>query len=107
MGEQGPVEIIAVQRSGNKNFRIGVAEMQGWRDAHEDSHFVGLNNSHGAFGVLDGHKGKRTAIGGAEMLKKKLLSCTAECGKELPADGSLKKVFEQVDESLREQEVQD
>jgi len=101
------VDVIAVQRSGNENFRVGVADMQGWRCAHEDSHFIGLNNCQGAFGVLDGHGGHKAAFEGSEMLKKKLLNCMAKCDRDLPANGTLEKAFQNVDESLRKQEVQE
>ena len=64
-----PVELIRVQRGGGASWRGAVAEMQGWRNSHEDAHFMvdqadAERKSAGSaggdaafFGVLDGHGG--------------------------------------------------
>jgi len=61
-----PVELIRVQRGGGADWRGAVAEMQGWRADHEDSHFMRDGGGEGAggysvFGVLDGHGGCEAA----------------------------------------------
>jgi len=101
-----PMELIAVQRSGNVHYRVAVADTQGRRRAHEDSHFVALQDGDGAFGVLDGHGGDEAAIEGAELLKENLLTSTVESGKGLPGAQSLRKIFERVDDELSTRRVQ-
>ena len=67
-----PVKLVHVQRRDGRYWRGAAAEMQGWRNSHEDAHFMldaadcrhagraaGGAADEGAsfFGVLDGHGG--------------------------------------------------
>lgn len=72
MGHQlsSAVELIQVQRAGNKFFRMGVADMQGWRVGHEDGHDICLESTLGSFWVLDGHGGASCAQHCAPKLAK-------------------------------------
>ena len=50
-------ESVVAHRFERANFRVGLAEMNGWRNAMEDAHVVFLQDSWGFFGILDGHGG--------------------------------------------------
>merc|ERR1719161_1111939 len=56
-----PVDLIRVQRSGNKFYRTAAVEMQGWRLGHEDGHSMLSEAGRGSFWVLDGHGGDSCA----------------------------------------------
>jgi len=59
MGQTLPkaVEAIVVKRRGGDAFRVGFAEMNGWRKNMEDAHIIHCRDSWGFFGVFDGHGG--------------------------------------------------
>ena len=52
-----PISCTVLERHGDKHFRVGVAEMNGWRNSMEDAHVVHMADGEGYFGVLDGHGG--------------------------------------------------
>lgn len=61
-----PISSQLLQRKGNKNFKVGSAEMQGYRMTMEDTHCVAPSLSEkwpevGLFGVFDGHAGERAS----------------------------------------------
>lgn len=63
-----PVELIHVERHGSTNYRCAVAQMQGWRSGHEDSHLMSCSGIGGSFWVLDGHGGESAARLGSDLL---------------------------------------
>jgi len=63
-----PVCSTVLERQASKDFKVGLAEMNGWRSSMEDAHVVHLGDGEGYFGILDGH-------GGAD--------CSAWCAKRL------------------------
>jgi len=97
MGAQLPKPVCAtnLERHGSECFRVGVAEMNGWRTAMEDAHVVHLSGTTGYFGILDGH-------GGAE--------CSEWCAKRLhetlqtigvpPNDAAAKKMVLDIDQAF-------
>ena len=52
-----PVESIAVKRHSGEMFRVGIAEMNGWRSKMEDAHVIVSKDTWGFFGIFDGHGG--------------------------------------------------
>jgi len=48
---------VVVERSSGSLFRVGFAEMHGWRKGMEDAHAVVMKDTWGFFGVFDGHGG--------------------------------------------------
>lgn len=59
MGQGLPkaVTSVVLKRNGGKLFRVGFAEMNGWRASMEDAHVMFERDSWGFFGVFDGHGG--------------------------------------------------
>lgn len=59
MGQGLPkaVTSVVVKRLGGDAFRIGFAEMNGWRPSMEDAHVIIARDTWGFFGVFDGHGG--------------------------------------------------
>ena len=51
------VESVVIERHGHESFRVGVAEMNGWRNSMEDAHLVHMLQDWAFFGVFDGHSG--------------------------------------------------
>jgi len=51
------VECTVVERQSSAGFRVGVAEMNGWRNNMEDAHVIHIERNWGFFGVYDGHGG--------------------------------------------------
>jgi len=76
MGQGLPkaVESIVLERHGGPNFRVGLAEMNGWRPAMEDSHVIVARDSWGFFGVFDGHGGSQCSAFVAKRLTEELKS---------------------------------
>lgn len=52
-----PVTSIVVKRHRGAQFRVGFAEMNGWRKSMEDAHIIHCRDTWGFFGVFDGHGG--------------------------------------------------
>lgn len=92
-----PVELVRVQRSGSAAFKCAVAEMQGWRCSHEDSHAMRCDGSSADFWVLDGHRGDKAANFGAYAFPG-MFGPTVLGGGELPPDDEIREVFEAIDE---------
>ena len=44
-----PVEAVRIQRVRGPLFTGAVAEMQGWRDSHEDAHFMVQDDASGVY----------------------------------------------------------
>lgn len=66
------VETVVVERRSNDAFRVGVAEMNGWRMNMEDAHVIFTKASWGFFGVFDGHGGSACSSYIAERLQQEL-----------------------------------
>lgn len=75
-----PVTSMPVIRRGGQDFRVGLAEMNGWRPQMEDSHVIHMGDSWGFFGVLDGHGGSACSSWIARRIEEDLDN------KGLPAD---------------------
>ena len=56
-GLQRPVMVKIAERCGNDSFRVGSANVNGFRDSNEDAHLLMLRPDGGFFGVFDGHAG--------------------------------------------------
>lgn len=95
-----PVELTRVQRTGNASFRAAVAEMQGWRNGHEDAHDMCCNGDHGSFWVLDGHGGDASALHCAPKFGKTGGELLAK-NNGLPKDDAINDMFETVDADFR------
>eukprot|EP00930_Biecheleria_cincta_P073849 TRINITY_DN6111_c0_g4_i1.p1 TRINITY_DN6111_c0_g4~~TRINITY_DN6111_c0_g4_i1.p1 ORF type:complete len:589 (-),score=131.90 TRINITY_DN6111_c0_g4_i1:185-1951(-) len=63
------VESTVIDRHDAKQFRIGVCEMNGWRNNMEDAHVVITQPDWGYFAVLDGHGGDMCSAFCAAKLK--------------------------------------
>lgn len=74
MGQGMPkaVTSVVVKRWGSKPFRVGLAEMNGWRPSMEDAHVVVMHDAWGFFGVLDGHGGSQCSAYVASRLTEEL-----------------------------------
>jgi serine/threonine protein phosphatase PrpC len=72
-----PVELVHIQRTNGGLCRAAVAQMQGWRNSHEDAHFMQQEkDSWSHFGVLDGHGGTKAARLASAELPKRLFQAT-------------------------------
>ncbi|CAD7972158.1 unnamed protein product [Amoebophrya sp. A120] len=103
-----PIEVVRLQRQRGHLGSCAVAEMQGWRENHEDAHFFSQPDANGwaTFGVLDGHGGYRAARLAAEKLPAALKKATTKRkAKDGPCAKKLDEAFEEVDRELREELV--
>lgn len=75
-----PVTSVPIERRGGEHFRVGLAEMNGWRTKMEDSHVIHMGDRWGFFGVFDGHGGDECSRYIASRVKEELDS------KGLPAN---------------------
>ena len=57
-----PVLSTVLERHGSKSFRVGLAEMNGWRSSMEDAHIIHIEDEWGYFGILDGHGGEVSCL---------------------------------------------
>eukprot|EP00928_Gymnodinium_smaydae_P085406 TRINITY_DN6881_c0_g1_i2.p1 TRINITY_DN6881_c0_g1~~TRINITY_DN6881_c0_g1_i2.p1 ORF type:complete len:510 (-),score=115.05 TRINITY_DN6881_c0_g1_i2:1047-2576(-) len=75
-----PVESTVVERRFSKRFRMGVAELNGWRPNMEDAHLAHIHDDWAFFGVFDGHGGEACSKYVAERLEAELSSggCPAD-----------------------------
>lgn len=89
-----PVCATVLERKGSKSFRVGLAEMNGWRANMEDAHVMHLGDGWGYFGILDGHGGSECSTWCAQRLHEKLASdgCPAD-------DAAAKKMVLDVDQA--------
>mmetsp|Transcript_90915 Transcript_90915/g.266196 ORF Transcript_90915/g.266196 Transcript_90915/m.266196 type:complete len:622 (-) Transcript_90915:72-1937(-) len=63
---------VVVERHGGALFRIGFAEMNGWRKNMEDAHVIVMKDTWGFFGVFDGHGGDQCSNFVMQRLTKEL-----------------------------------
>lgn len=66
------VESIVVKRECANSFRVGLAEMNGWRPSMEDAHVIVMHPTWGFFAVLDGHGGSECSAFVAKRLTEEL-----------------------------------
>ena len=67
-----PVCSSVLERHGSKDFRVGIAEVNGWRTSMEDAHVIHLDQGEAYFGILDGHGGAECSAWCAQRLHEKL-----------------------------------
>lgn len=67
-----PVESGIIERQECRSFRVGVAEVNGWRNSMEDAHLIHTCVDWGFFGVFDGHGGDQCSTFVAKELKKEI-----------------------------------
>eukprot|EP01062_Namystynia_karyoxenos_P046639 TRINITY_DN34_c3_g1_i1.p1 TRINITY_DN34_c3_g1~~TRINITY_DN34_c3_g1_i1.p1 ORF type:complete len:551 (+),score=151.15 TRINITY_DN34_c3_g1_i1:110-1762(+) len=74
MGQGLPkaVESVIIERVAGTAFRVGMAEVNGWRVNMEDAHTVILRDNWGFFGVFDGHGGDQCSKFVAKRLTEEL-----------------------------------
>jgi len=90
-----PVTCTVLERHGTKHFRVGLAEMNGWRGSMEDAHVVHFGAGEAYFGILDGHGGDQCSGWCAERLHEFLGS------KGCPAnDAAAKKMLLDIDQEF-------
>jgi len=88
-----PVTSTIIEREGRHGFRVGVAEMNGWRNKMEDAHIIYMKEGWGFFGVFDGHGGDQCSKYVAKEIRAKLDEM-GECPKD---DAAVKKLVLDVD----------
>lgn len=66
---------VVVKRHGGARFRVGFAEMNGWRSSMEDAHVIFMRDSWGFFGVFDGHGGSQCSEFIASRMNEELEKC--------------------------------
>eukprot|EP00747_Dinoflagellata_sp_TGD_P166591 gnl/TRDRNA2_/TRDRNA2_189609_c0_seq1.p1 gnl/TRDRNA2_/TRDRNA2_189609_c0~~gnl/TRDRNA2_/TRDRNA2_189609_c0_seq1.p1 ORF type:complete len:454 (+),score=110.36 gnl/TRDRNA2_/TRDRNA2_189609_c0_seq1:66-1364(+) len=96
-----PVELVRVQRGGSSGYKVAVAEMQGWRVNHEDSHAFSCQDcdgNWGAFCVLDGHGGEGAAQYGSPEYVASVSKPTADG--QLPPNEEIEEGFKKLDADL-------
>lgn len=102
MGQTLPsaVESTVTERHENKNFRVAVAEMNGWRNNMEDSHISFFGDDWGFFGVFDGHGGDACAKFVAPRIRRELEEngCPAD-------DDAVKKMLFKIDQEFLDKGV--
>jgi len=101
MGQTLPkaVESIVVKRRGGDAFRVGFAEMNGWRLTMEDANVIFMQASWGFFGVFDGHGGSECSAYVAQSLTEELGKCPGEPPKD---DAAMKALALKVDAEFLE-----
>lgn len=74
MGQGLPkaVTSVVVKRCTGFAFRVGFAEMNGWRPSMEDAHVIHCQDTWGFFGVFDGHGGDQCSQFIARRLTEEL-----------------------------------
>jgi len=75
MGQALPRPVLStiVERKAlNGGFRVGVAEMNGWRNKMEDAHVIHLRDDWAFLGVFDGHGGEKCSEFVAKEFYKRL-----------------------------------
>lgn len=85
-----PVVAAVLENTSSADFRVGSAEMNGWRTSMEDAHVCHFGNGEGYFGILDGHGGAQCSAWCAERLHERLKAggcpATDEAAKKLVLD---------------------
>mmetsp|Transcript_33541 Transcript_33541/g.85820 ORF Transcript_33541/g.85820 Transcript_33541/m.85820 type:complete len:539 (-) Transcript_33541:82-1698(-) len=87
-----PVESTVVERHGAGGMRVGVSEMNGWRNNMEDAHLILIRDDWAFFGVFDGHGGDQCSAFVARRLREELEAegCPAD-------DAAVKKLMLKID----------
>lgn len=70
---QTPVTSTVTKREVHSAFRVGLAEMNGWRASMEDAHIIHMRDDWGFFGVFDGHGGDACSAFIAKRLTEELV----------------------------------
>eukprot|EP00406_Dinophysis_acuminata_P065989 CAMPEP_0179281466 /NCGR_PEP_ID=MMETSP0797-20121207/37166_1 /TAXON_ID=47934 /ORGANISM="Dinophysis acuminata, Strain DAEP01" /LENGTH=427 /DNA_ID=CAMNT_0020990171 /DNA_START=101 /DNA_END=1384 /DNA_ORIENTATION=+ len=94
-----PVKSTVVERHESAAFRVGVAEMNGWRVSMEDSHLIHMKSDWGFFGVFDGHGGDKCSAYVSPKLREELE--THGCPKD---DAAIKDLILRVDQAYLDTE---
>mmetsp|Transcript_81396 Transcript_81396/g.143692 ORF Transcript_81396/g.143692 Transcript_81396/m.143692 type:complete len:530 (-) Transcript_81396:177-1766(-) len=66
------VTSAVVERHGGSAFRVGFAEMNGWRGSMEDAHVIYAKDTWGFFGIFDGHGGDQCSAYIAKRVTEEL-----------------------------------
>mmetsp|Transcript_14128 Transcript_14128/g.38749 ORF Transcript_14128/g.38749 Transcript_14128/m.38749 type:complete len:742 (-) Transcript_14128:161-2386(-) len=90
-----PVESAVIERQESKAFRVGLAEVNGWRNSMEDAHLIYISSDWGFFGVFDGHGGDQCSSFVAERLHKELAAQGCP-----PNDAAVKKLILDADSAF-------
>ena len=90
-----PISCTVLERHGDKHFRVGVAEMNGWRNSMEDAHVIHMTNGEGYFGILDGHGGGECSVWCSQRLQEQLAA--HGCPKD---DAAAKKLLLDTDQAF-------
>ncbi|CAJ1442250.1 unnamed protein product [Effrenium voratum] len=100
MGQSLPkaVTSIILEEDAGAPFRMGVAEMNGWRPSMEDAHVAFMQDSWGFFGVFDGHGGQQCSSFVARRLTEELKAMKAVP----PDDASVKSLMLRIDAEFLE-----
>jgi serine/threonine protein phosphatase PrpC len=96
-----PVTAQHLQRKHSSHLQVGFAELQGWRDDHEDAHVIetawgGDSTGRGLFVVFDGHGGTSAADFGSVYLPLKMST------KKVLTDQEIIQYFIDCDEAYRQ-----
>lgn len=94
-----PVKSTVVERHECAAFRVGVAEMNGWRVSMEDAHLIHMKSDWGFFGVFDGHGGDKCSAYVAQRLREELE--TQGCPED---DAAIKDLILRVDQAFLDTE---
>lgn len=66
------VDTTVVERHNSKGFRVGNAEMNGWRTNMEDSHLIMIREEWAFFGIFDGHGGAACSAWVAQRIREEI-----------------------------------
>jgi len=90
-----PVESAEVERHVGKAFRVGVAEVNGWRNGMEDANLIHMCPEWAFFGVFDGHGGDQCSAYVVQQIEASLKK--NGCPKD---DAALKKMVLAADKAF-------
>lgn len=93
-GLRKPVSSIVVGRHSEKLFRVGFAEMNGWRSSMEDAHVIYTQDTCGFFGVFDGHGGSQCSTFVAKRMTEEITKGPPE------DDAAMRSLVLQLDEEF-------
>jgi len=90
-----PVRSVVIERHEHPKFRVGSAELNGFRSSMEDAHLVFMQEDWGFFGVFDGHGGDMCSKFVAKELRDEL-----EAGGCPADDAAVRKLLFKVDDAF-------